>query len=87
MTIKHDDYMIKRLQDPVFQKEWIKETMRDYIETGDYNTFFRGLEYVIKARMTISEFAKNIGMDRVQLTDILRGKNKNPSLQTITKYC
>ena len=85
MTIKHDDYMIKRLQDPVSQKAWIKETMRDYIETGDYNAFFRGLEYVIKARMTIAQFAKNIGMDRVQLTDILHGKNKNPSLQTITK--
>lgn len=83
--MKHEDYMIEQLKDPDFQKEWIYETVRDYIETGDYNSFFRGLEYVIKARMTVTQFAKNIGMDRVQLVDILHGKNKNPSLQTITK--
>ena len=83
--INHDDYLINQLKDTEFECLWIKETMQDYLETGDYNAFFRGLEYVIKARTTITQFAKNIGMDRVQLTDILHGKNKNPSLQTITK--
>lgn len=85
MTINHDDYLVKRLQDSEFEKEWMHETMRDYIETGDYETFFRGLEYVIKSRTTVTQFAKNIGMDRVQLIDILHGKNKNPALNTITK--
>ena len=83
--IKHEEYLIKRLQDTEFQKEWLNETMRDYIETGDYNAFFRGLEYVIKAKTSIKKFAEDIGMDRVQLTDILHGKNQNPGLRTITK--
>ena len=85
MTINHDDYLIKRLQNTEFEKEWMDETMRDYIETGDYDAFFRGLEYIIKSRTTVTQFAKNIGMDRVQLVDILHGKNKNPALNTITK--
>ena len=56
-----------------------------YIENGDYVEFFQCLEYVIKARTTVSEFAKKVGMNRVQLVDILHGRTKTPSLVTIGK--
>lgn len=85
MTIKHDEYMTNRMKDPEFQKLWLNETIKDYIETGDYNSFFSGLEYVIKARMSVTQFAEDIGIDRVQLVKILNGKTKNPSLKTINK--
>lgn len=83
MTIKFDDYLNQELQDPQFQQEWLRQTILEYIEDGDYKEFFRALEQVIKARTTVSEFAGKIGMNRVQLVDILHGRTKTPSLVTI----
>ena len=85
MTIKFDDYLNEELKDPQFQQEWLRQTILEYIEDGDYREFFRALEQVIKARSTVSEFAVQIGMNRVQLVDILHGRTKNPSLVTISK--
>ncbi|MBR1425604.1 hypothetical protein IJ579_08590 [bacterium] len=83
MTIKFDDYLNQELQDPEFQQLWLRQTILEYIEDGDYKEFFRALEQVIKARTTVSEFAGKIGMNRVQLVDILHGRTKTPSLVTI----
>lgn len=85
MTIKFDDYLNEELKDPQFQQEWLRQTILEYIEDGDYREFFRALEQVIKARSTVSEFAVQIGMNRVQLVDILHGRTKTPSLVTIGK--
>lgn len=83
MAVKFEDDLIKQLQNAEFQKEWLRQTIIDYIENGDYAEFFRALEYVIKARTTVSGFAEKIGMNRVQLIDILHGRTKTPSLLTI----
>ena len=86
MTVSHDEYMKNKLQDPEYQKGWLKISILDYIETGDYSEFYRALEQVIKARSTIAEFAKNSGMDRSNLTEILKCKTKSaPSIATIGK--
>lgn len=85
MNIKFDDYLNKELQNPEFQQEWLRQTILEYIEDGDYIEFFRALEQVIKARTTVSKFAKEVGMNRVQLVDILHGRTKTPSLITIGK--
>lgn len=85
MSIKFDDYLNEELQNPQFQQKWLRQTIIEYIEDGDYKEFFRALEQVIKARTTVSEFALQIGMNRVQLVDILHGRTKTPSLVTIGK--
>lgn len=85
MTIKFDDYLNNELQNPEFQQEWLRQTIAEYIEDGDYTEFFRALEQVIKARTTVSQFAEQVGMNRVQLVDILHGRTKTPSLVTIGK--
>lgn len=85
-TINHDDYMNQKLQDFEYQKGWLKISILDYIETGDYSEFYRALEQVIKARGTIKEFAEAAGIDRSNLTDILKCKTKSaPSITTIGK--
>ena len=73
------------MQNPEFQQEWLRQTIIDYIEDGDYIEFFRALEQVIKARTTVTQFAEQVGMNRVQLVDILHGRTKAPSLITIGK--
>lgn len=85
MNIKFDDDLNRQLQNPEFQKEWLRQTILEYIEDGDYIEFFRSLEQVIKARTTVSKFAEQVGMNRVQLVDILHGRTKTPSLITISK--
>ena len=85
-TINHDDYMHEKLQDSEYQKGWLKISIMDYIETGDYSEFYRALEQVIKARGTIKEFAEKTGIDRSNLTEILKCKTKSsPSISTIGK--
>ena len=85
MNIKFDDYLNIQLQNPEFQREWIRQTILEYAQDGDYIEFFRALEQVIKARTTVSKFAEDVGMNRVQLVDILPGPTKTPSLVTINK--
>jgi len=85
MTINFDDDLNRQLQNPEFQKLWIRETILEYVEDGDFNEFFRALEQVIKARTSISQFAQDVGMNRVQLIDILHGRTKAPSLLTVNK--
>ena len=85
-TISHDDYMNQKLQNLEFQKGWLKFSILDYIETGDYSEFYRALEQVIKARGTIKDFAQTTGIDRSNLTEILKCKTKSaPSIVTIGK--
>ena len=84
--IDHDEYLNKRLQNPEFLKAWLKDTILEYVEDGNYNEFYRALEQVIKARGTVKEFAEHTGIDRSNLIDLLHGKTKTaPSITTITK--
>ena len=85
MVIKFEDILNNNLKDPEFQKEWLKQTAIEYIQSGNFEHFFTDLEQVIKATTTISKYAKKIGVDRVQLTKILHGKTKNPNITTINK--
>ncbi len=85
MTINHEKYLNERLKDTEFQQAYLKESILEYIEDGDYGAFYRALEQIIKARTTVKQFAEGIGMHRANLVDILHGKTKAPSLQTISK--
>lgn len=84
-NIKFDDYLQDNLKNKEYQKEWLKQAALEYINTGDFENFFSDLEDVIKANTTVKEFANRVDMDRVQLTKILKGKTKAPSLTTINK--
>lgn len=85
MTINHEEYLAKRLQDSEFQKTYLNESILAYIEDGDYCAFYRALEQVIKARTTVKQFAQEIGIHRANLVNILHGKTKAPTLITISK--
>lgn len=84
MTINHDDFMQEKLHDKEFQYAWLKQTMQDYINDGDFTTFYRAIERVVKARTTVSQLAKDLKMDRSNLSEILNGK-KEPRMQTTIK--
>ena len=55
-----------------------------YLDDGDFNGFYRSLEYVIKAQDTITNFAHRTNMSRAALYNIFRNR-KEPKIQTIAK--
>ncbi|MFI3300079.1 MAG: helix-turn-helix domain-containing protein [Candidatus Gastranaerophilales bacterium] len=81
-TIPHDEIVKKILMDPEAQQEYLNVAIEEFIEDGDYNEFYRCLEQVIKARESISSFAKKVNIDRSNLYSMFRGK-KVPRLDTI----
>lgn len=79
-----EEHLQDELQDKEFETGYLRLCLTDYAESGDYILFFKDLERVIKARTTVSQLAKDIDMNRSNLTNILKGK-VNPSFDTTMK--
>lgn len=83
-TISHEEYVINQLQDSEYQKEFLNATIEEFLEDGDYDTFFQSLELVIKSRESVSEFAKKAGVTRAALYEMFKGE-RVPRLDTVGK--
>ncbi len=79
-----NDFIIEQLKDEEFQKEYMNESLAEYINDGDFNAFFRSLELVIKSRDSISGFCEKAGIDRAMLYQIFNGK-RVPKVDTLAK--
>lgn len=76
--------LLEELKTPKDIREFLNATLEQYLEDGDFNGFYRSLEYVIKAQDNISGFAKKTKLSRTTLYDIFKGK-KEPKIQTLAK--
>lgn len=85
MTIKHNDFVNEWLKDSKNQEIFLKDSLLEYAQDGDYSEFFRSLEQIIKSRTTVKQFAQKIGMQRTSLVDLLHGRTKSPTINTINK--
>ena len=79
-----NDFLIEQLKNEDFQKEYMNESLAEYIKDGNFNAFFRSLENVIKSRDSISGFCKKAGIDRALLYDIFAGK-RVPKIDPLAK--
>lgn len=84
MTKSHDEFMQEQLQDEEFQYAWLRQSIEDYIQDGDFAVFYRAVERVVKARTTVSQLARELNMNRGNLSEILNGKIE-PKMQTAFK--
>ena len=84
MTKSHDDFMQEQLQDEEFQYAWLRQCIEDYIQDGNFAVFYRAIERVVKARTTVSQLARDLNMNRGNLSEILNGKIE-PKMQTAFK--
>ena len=84
-NINFNEYHNEKLKNPEYIKEWLRSAIYEYINGGDYDSFFSDLEDVIKANSSVKAYANKVQMSREQLVKILHGKTKNPSLSTIRK--
>ena len=75
-TLSHEDYMNKKLQDKDYQRIYLETSLEEFAKDGNINAFIRSLQYVVKARGRgeISALAKELDMDRSNLSYILNGK-------------
>jgi len=85
-SVKHDDYMTEYLQDPEKQRQWLETNLEEFVKDGNIDAFIRSLEYVLKARGrgAITQLAKELHMDRSNLSEILNRK-KTPRIDTVFK--
>lgn len=83
-SITFDEYMTEKLMDEEFAKGYLNHCFMNYIEDGNYDRFFKSLERVVKARMSVREFAKQAEIDRAHLYAIFNGKKK-PQFRTVLK--
>jgi len=85
-SIKHDDYMEEYLQDTEKQRLWLETNLEEFVKDGNIDAFIRSLQYVLKARGrgAITALAKDLHMDRSNLSEILNRK-KTPRIDTVFK--
>lgn len=83
-TLDLEKYLIENLKSDEDIKLYLNASLKDYLEDGDYNSFCRALEIVIKAKDSVSRFAKKIGISRTHLYSLFRNE-KEPKFSTIIK--
>ena len=83
-TNSFKDLEEKYMKDSEFQKEYLNLSLEEYLTDGDFTKFYKSLEKVIKARESISSFAKKVDIDRANLYTLFNGE-KVPRLDTIAK--
>ena len=83
-AIDLETYIVNDLKSDDDIKLYLNASLKDYLEDGDFNSFYRALEIVIKAKDTIAGFAKKAGMSRTHLYSIFKAE-KEPKFSTIAK--
>lgn len=83
-TIDFEQYLVSDLKSEEDIKLYLNASLKDYLEDGDFNSFYRTLEIVIKAKDTVSGFAKKVGMSRTHLYSLFKSE-KEPKFSTIIK--
>ena len=85
-SISHDDLMQEHLKDKDYQRIYLETSLEEFAKDGNIDAFIRSLQHVVKARGrgAISALAKELNIDRSNLSDILKGKVQ-PKISTTLK--
>lgn len=83
-TVDLEKYLVNGLKSEEDVKLYLNASLKDYLDDGDFNSFFRALEIVIKAKDTVAGFAKKVGMSRAHLYSLFKSE-KEPKFSTIIK--
>ena len=83
-TIDLENYLVNDLKSEEDIKLYLNASLKDYLEDGDFNSFYRALEIVIKTKDSVSNFAKKIGISRTHLYSLFKSE-KEPKFSTIIK--
>lgn len=65
-------------------KEWLSLNLEEYLQDGNLNAFVRSLEYVVRAKDSISNLSRKTGISRSNLYAIFNGEVV-PQFDTVLK--
>ena len=65
-------------------KDWLTVALEEYTEENDFNSFYKALEYALKAKDSISGISKKTGISRSNLYAIFKGEVQ-PQMSTVMK--
>lgn len=82
--INLEEFLVNDLKSDEDIKLYLNANLKDYLEDGDFNSFYAALEIAIKAKDTISGFAKKTGISRTHLYSLFKAE-KEPKFSTIIK--
>ncbi len=83
-TMDLENYIVNDLKSDEDIKLYLNANLKDYLEDGDFNSFYRALEIAIKTKDSVSGFAKKVGMSRAHLYSLFKSE-KEPKFSTIVK--
>ena len=85
-SINHEQHMVNQLKDIDYQRIYLETSLEEFAKDGNINAFIRSLQYVVKARGrgTITKLAKDLNLNRGNLSDIINGKVQ-PKIETAFK--
>ena len=83
-TVDLENYLVNDLKSEEDIKLYLNASLKDYLEDGDFNSFYRALEIVIKTKDSVSNFAKKIGISRTHLYSLFKSE-KEPKFSTVIK--
>ena len=83
-TIDLEKYIINDFKSDEEIKLYLNAGLKDYLEDGDFNSFYKILEMAVKAKDTVTDFAKKTGISRAHLYSLFKNE-KEPKFSTIVK--
>jgi len=83
-TIDLEKSLLNGLKTDEEIKLYLNASMKDYLIDGDFNSFCRSLEIAVRAKGSISNFAKKTGISRGHLYSLFKNE-KEPKFSTIVK--
>ncbi len=83
-TVDLENYIVTDLKSDEEIKLFLNASLKDYFKDGDFNSFYNALKIAIKAKDTVSGFAKKVGMSRSHLYSLFKNE-KEPKFSTIAK--
>ena len=79
-----DNFIEKNLKTEEDIKEWLTITLDDYIQDSDFESFFKALEYAVKAKTTISKISDSTKISRSNLYKMFKSE-QSPQFETVMK--
>jgi probable addiction module antidote protein len=81
---KYEDYLIESLKNPDEAEAYLNASIEAYMEDKNSQALMLALEHLARARYSMTDLAKKVGVQRQHLYRIFDNES-NPKFQTITE--
>lgn len=82
LILRHDDYMRQRLQDPKMAEGYLKATIAEFQQDGDFHALMRALHRLAEAKDGVTALAKKTHLSRQNLYKIFNATT-TPKIDTV----